>query len=248
MKNPRLLDREKKSRYELIIKASNKNPSIYSTVPCHISIRDVNDNRPEFLQSEYRFYVAEKDSNLVVSNIILDDASTRSPYSIIEGSRRRLGGGSNRYGSSKRAFAMTYVGSVRAIDRDATSELVYYLDNSQSYIELNTAASGINPSSPIDTTSEIYLGEESTAASGLDNNVYDFSVDAEFSDSSIYEVTAIKGSISEQQNSSAFSTWSSTNDEQDNQNQNEFAFNYTNLKDSIGRKTKVIIKTRLKKV
>lgn len=119
VKNRRLLDREKKSRYELVVKASNKNASVWSTVPCHITIRDVNDHRPEFLDVEYKFYVPEKNTNTVDSLLVVNNGKKQAPS-------RSL---------------MHYVGNVRAIDRDASpSELVYYLDpaSSEAFLELNT--------------------------------------------------------------------------------------------------------------
>lgn len=211
MKNRSLLDREKKSKYDLLIKASNKNASVFSTVPCHITIRDVNDNRPEFLQREYKFYIAEKDSNLVDSLMIASSSGSKNVDEI------------SRFTSA----GMTHVGSVRAFDRDASSDLFYYLDlTSEAYIELNTAPIkppnarelySINNNSSLSSASrQQHFGELSA--------VYDLD-DLEFSDSTIYEVTAIRQNVDLGNN--------------DADGFNEYVFNFTDEDSIVGKHKKV---------
>lgn len=55
------LDREEKSSYELDIIASDHGQpqSLSTTVRCRIHIIDVNDNHPQFDQSQYTFHIAE---------------------------------------------------------------------------------------------------------------------------------------------------------------------------------------------
>ncbi|KAG8579549.1 hypothetical protein GDO81_010938 [Engystomops pustulosus] len=48
------LDREKKSKYSLVVRATdNGDPSLYSEGTVHVHLLDVNDNPPMFLQSNY---------------------------------------------------------------------------------------------------------------------------------------------------------------------------------------------------
>lgn len=193
MRDRRLLDREKKSKYELEIRASNKNASIFSTVPCYILVRDVNDNRPEFLQREYKFLVAEKDSNILNALIIGNLGSSSSG-----------GGGSSMYRSSSSPTISRPIGSVRAIDRDTNSELFYYLDSSSNadynaYFELNTdnvinVDNNNNIMEKTNTRFNDELSSSSSSRADIDFKIYDLDDISSkvFADGAIYEVVAIK--------------------------------------------------------
>lgn len=174
VKNRRLLDRERRSKYEFLIKATNKNSSIYSTVPCFVTIRDVNDSPPEFLHQEYKFYVAERDSNMVNALFIVDDFSKPAV------SRSRPN--------------MIYIGTVKATDRDAHSELFYFIDPGnekyKAYFELNTDS--LENGNRNDFVDFVDSKENDVGAANIDeSNVYDIE-DVEFSDNTVYEVSAIK--------------------------------------------------------
>lgn len=176
----------------------------------------MNDNRPEFLQPEYKFYVSEKDSNRVESLLIMSEQD--------EDENTRLKSGLNLH----------YVGSVRAIDRDSHSDLVYYIvdasnENYKAYFEINTA------------TDRIDDDRHDSPLSSKVEPVYDLE-DFEFSESSIYEVTAIKHLPSLQQSSSQVFN----EDEEPGENNVEYVFNYTDFKQS--GESKLFSKTAKKKV
>ena len=188
VKNRKLIDRETKSRYEFLVRASNSkelkdhsNPheTNSSTAYVHINIRDLNDNKPEFLQKKYTFYVSEQDSNLVDSYHIFDNKDS-----------------SNEPGMNK---FKTLVGNVVAFDNDigSNADLEYYiLDNEpdfKSYFELNTD-NVENPfladkSSKYMTDDELFYGLVPSSEKQLDEE------DALLSSSEqdiIYKVTAIR--------------------------------------------------------
>ena len=76
VRNKKLLDRETKSKYEFLVSASNNDSDAVkpeaSTI-LHVNLVDVNDNVPEFMQSNFIFYVSEEDANLVNSYILDGD-------------------------------------------------------------------------------------------------------------------------------------------------------------------------------
>jgi hypothetical protein len=124
------LDRELKGRYDFVVTANNLNSSVHSNVHVQVNLNDLNDNRPEFLQKAYTFFVIEKDSNLVSSLISSSSAGNSN-------SNNKL----NRQQSHKKNYPqklmfnvntrgpMSFVGNVKALDRDVNtnSDLVYFL-------------------------------------------------------------------------------------------------------------------------
>jgi hypothetical protein len=227
VKNRSLLDREKRSKYEFVVKAMNKNSSVHATVICHITILDVNDNRPEFLQSEYKFYAPEKDSNVVDSLLIVDNSMKSSSF-------------------HSNPLPMNYVGNVRAIDRDYNTELFYYIDsgneNYKAYFELNTA----NLENPMLENRDDFYPSASDSSGEMvqiddpaaDSNVYDLD-DLVFSDNTVYEVTAIRH-VRPMQNKLKDDGQSSYLD--------EFEFKYMNDTHMSGRKSRKPILGAKKKV
>lgn len=209
VRNRRLLDREKKSKYELEIRASNKNASIYSTVSCFIVIRDLNDNRPEFHKREYKFFVPEKDFNMV--NALFISSNNENEDKNEDGEWER----GKESTSPMLSRGAKPIGTVRAIDRDSYSDLFYYLDSSsddyKAYFELNTANLGDKMSDGDETgdlnsvfgqTSSSLSSQEirgasdelmsADASSNDDFKIYDLADDTKFSESTVYEVVAIK--------------------------------------------------------
>lgn len=169
--NRTLLDREYVNKYELVVTAlDSANSLLNSSIPVYITLIDVNDNRPEFVQAEYTFYAAEKDTNLVDSLLVFDG---------------RL---ADDAGFVAHRSTMNHIGSVRAIDRDlgSNAELLYYInaadDNDKAYFELNNNV--------VDVTGEYLQPDyaEISQQSNEETNVYD-SYDNEFSDNIVYEVT-----------------------------------------------------------
>lgn len=53
------LDFEKKSKYELQIRATDPISGSFSEVPLYIQVLDINDNRPEFPQDNYNLSISE---------------------------------------------------------------------------------------------------------------------------------------------------------------------------------------------
>lgn len=180
VKNRTSLDRETKSKFEFQIKAKNKNSSVSSSVMAQVNIKDLNDNQPEFLQKEYTFMIAEKDSNLVRSLLILDSSKNANFF---EGKHSN------------------FVGIVRAFDKDESQELVYYLSpkNSNSYFELNTKNSE-NPYLKFKNNLILNLTQtesEETLTQIEEADVYDAlieDVDNSAYESISYQVTTIKHS------------------------------------------------------
>ena len=131
VRDVRLLDREVKSKYEFVVTASNLNSSVHSNVLVQININDLNDNRPEFLQKAYTFFVIEKDSNLVSSLISNSDnfGGTRGRQTRPKSSISRKNMPQKLTFNLNTRGPLTYVGNVKALDRDANlnSNLIYYL-------------------------------------------------------------------------------------------------------------------------
>lgn len=117
------LDREVQSRYEFMVTAQNINSSVHSNVLVQINLNDLNDNRPEFLQSAYTFFVIEKDSNLVRSYINSHPSGSGERSSHRKSSRKSM--------MHSKQPQPTLVGTVKALDRDlnAYPGLLYYFGN-----------------------------------------------------------------------------------------------------------------------
>lgn len=122
VKDRSLLDREKRSKYDFVVRANNQNSTRYAQTLVQIVINDLNDNPPQFKRKDYRFYITEKYSNLVTSMVLLDSKAHEN-------------------------LDKTFVGNVKAFDKDSlNSEIFYFVDNNDmnSIIQVNTK----NPSNP----------------------------------------------------------------------------------------------------
>ncbi|RNA44963.1 protocadherin Fat 4 [Brachionus plicatilis] len=171
VKDRSLLDRETRSKYDFVVRASNQNATRFSQTSVQIVINDLNDNPPQFKKKNYTFYITEKYSNLVTS-LVISDAN-------------------NQHNLDK-----TFVGNIKAFDKDSLNAgILYFVDkmDQDTVLQLNTK----NPTNPLLRDNHLLVIDENvfTEQKIFPENAhsYDSLIDNLPGNESIfYHVTAIK--------------------------------------------------------